>query len=185
MVSAVVLAAVPVTAHAATEPATTSVPSLRTATTVTVAGGGLGRSGRASAAQVGDGPVDGAPDGSLLVAELDGVLRVTPSTDRVSVVPGTAGLRAIDVAAAGTGVIVATPDGVERVAADGTRTTLLSDPGVRAVDVGSDGVVWVGRERSVVRVLADGSVVAASATGDFSVVRDLAVTRTEDRVRGR
>ena len=145
-----------------------------------VAGGGDGWSGPASRARVDvDSMTDGAPDGSVLVTNGDRVLRVQPATDRLEVVAGTVvaqGQRVVDVAALGAETIVATSTGVVRASNDGSTTTLLVNSGVRAVDGGADGVVWVATRYDVLRILADGTVQTVTTSDGFGDALDLAVT---------
>ncbi|QIM21761.1 SMP-30/gluconolactonase/LRE family protein [Phycicoccus sp. HDW14] len=171
------LVAGPPAASAATDP-----PPTYGASTV-LAGGGQGWNGPASSAALpGDIRTDATSGGSLLVGspEQREVLRIDPATDRMVVVPGTgagtAPLDVRDVAAAGTGVVVAARQGLVRLGADGTRTTLSTLPGLQLVDVGSDGVVWAATPTQVVRVLTDGTVTAATPATAFTSIRDLVVT---------
>src|SRR5680860_554330 len=99
--------------------------------------------------------------------------------DRLEVVAGTVvaqGQRVVDVAALGAETIVATSTGVVRASSDGSTTTLLVNSGVRAVDGGADGVVWVATRYDVLRILADGTVQTVTTSDGFGDALDLAVT---------
>ncbi len=165
-------------ASTTTSTATTSTPTY--GETRTVAGGGDGWSGPASFARVpGELRTDVDGSGRLLVVsdQRPEVLRVDAATDRITVLPGTAGqdYTVRDVAADGTGVVLATSTGVIRITAAGTRTTLSTDTGLSRIDVGADGVVWAASSSRVVRILPDGTVAGVTTEGGMGSVRDLAV----------
>ena len=148
-----------------------------------VAGGGHGWSGPASRADVARGSsIDAAPDGTVLIASraTGEVLRVDPTSDRLAVIadadPLGAPLDLVDVAAAGVSAVVATGTGILQVAADGARTELAAISGITALDVGSDGVVWVATAGQVLRVLPDGTVVPATPADQFGALTELTVT---------
>ena len=184
----------------ATTAATTATDAATAATTGTaaidptygasrfIAGGGNGWTGPASRARVfGELRTDATTSGALLVAstQRSEVLRVDSASDRLTVVPGTADadpLEVRDVAADGTGIVLATSAGVVRIAADGTRATLSTDTTVRRVDVGSDGVVWAASYGQVVRILTDGTVQEATAPDTLVAIRDIAVSPDGQRL---
>ena len=125
---------------------------------------------------------DAAPDGTVLIASraTGEVLRVDPTSDRLAVIadadPLGAPLDLVDVAAAGPSAVVATGTGILQVAADGARTELAAISGITALDVGSDGVVWVATAGQVLRVLPDGTVVPATPADQFGALTELTVT---------
>lgn len=148
----------------------------------TVVGNGAGLSGPATRAALrGDVHIDAAPDGSVLTTDRDRVLRVRPDTDTVAIAPGTTVASSdgpiLDVAATGSSVVFATPSGVQRAASDGSTTRLLDRAGVRALDAGADGVVWVLTQYDVLRILPSGAVLpVTTAANPFGDAIDLTVT---------
>ena len=149
-----------------------------------VVGGGDGWSGPASRALISSGRVAAAPDGSILVTQSEKVLRVRTAGDILEVVAGSdismgSGTvsGALDVAARGVDVVLATTAGVDLLTASGTRTPLLTSTNVRAVDVAADGSVWVARADGVLRISADGTTVSdITPSHPFNYLRDLTVS---------
>lgn len=184
LVAGAALFAVPTAVAAAPRAAATSAAAAATYGSVTtVAGGGDGRVGTASSTRLGaDLRTDVAPDGTLLVVSSGSseVLRVNPTTDRVTVVRGTGAqspaLRIRDVAADGTGIVVAADEGVVRIAADGTRTTVSALPNTRRVDIGADRAVWAANASSVIRVTTAGVVSTPVPTDAFGGIADISAT---------
>ena len=143
-----------------------------------VVGGGDGRSGPASRAQVGYvGHLTLRPDGTVLVVVGSELLRVDPASDRVSVVEQVDAAQehgAVDVAVLGTTTYLLTPWGLDRIDGAGQRTRLWTGPG-NAVDVGADGVAWVASDHTVTRVLPDGTATTVPGTTVMNVA-DIAVS---------
>ncbi|MDQ1662964.1 MAG: hypothetical protein QOJ68_2944, partial [Blastococcus sp.] len=169
----------PVASMASASPASADTPG----TATTIVGGGRGFSGPASRAMLaGSNPrIDAAPDGSVLTTDDNRVLRVRSDSDTVAIAPGTTVASGdgpiLDVAAAGSSVVFATPAGVQRAATDGSITPLLDRTGVRALDVGANGVVWVATRYDVLRILPSGAVLSVTtAASPFGDAIDLTVT---------
>lgn len=144
-----------------------------------LAGGGYGWSGPASRATLGiGGRADVAPNG-LVVANGTAVLRVDTTTDRVAVLARLSlayeSWRFRDVASRGEGAVVLTETEVLDVSTSGVATRLASVTHGVALDVGSDGVVWVATRTGVLRILPDGTVLSPAPVATFSSLVDLAV----------
>ena len=178
---AAILAGVAITVPSASiataaEPTDSGAPS----TVVTVAGGGQGYSGPASRARIGwGGPMDGATDGTLVVHDGTTLMRVDPTTDRISVIPWPDGLvpfGAGDLAVDGSDIVMQLANGIIRFTPGGSWSHLWERTGAAALDVGADHAVWAIVGGRVHRLPLGGAWTAVTPLGGFVEPIDLTVS---------
>ena len=149
-------------------------------TVVALAGGGRGLTGPASRALMdGYARFDAAPDGSLLVQDKIALTRVNLGADAVSVVPWptpSGAFHAGDVAADGGDIVMRSDRGIVRVAPDGAVSTIWSETGITALDVGADHVVWALSGYRVYRIPPGGPATAVTPVDGLVEPLDLTVS---------